>query len=216
MKVPKYPDPKQVLLASCVSHTGGWPRQTFRPRDGKGTVSPSSEAHINPPLDPASLSTEPPPLPRHKSSLIDTRLGTCTPVNSLKRNTRLAQMSRFFFHPTRPPDVLEVSERPRAPTAPHPTLPRRNRSQVLRPLPLPALRIPRWSLRNSQPSSPCHCRDTAEANLVDGRRYVSRSFPAKCVAQLSRFLEQRKMIGDRGMFPSRLVRGGFPEADVCG
>ena len=28
--------------------------------------------------------------------------------------------------------------------------------------------------------------------------------------------EQRKMIGDRGMFPSRPVHGGFPEADVCG
>ena len=43
---------------------------------------------------------------------------------------------------------------------------------------------------------------------MDGRRYVSRSPPVKCVAQLSRFPEQRKMIGDRGMFPSRLVRGG--------
>ena len=111
-------------------------------------------------------------------------------------------MLRFLFHPTRPPDSSWGWSPPNlSANSPIQASPGRNRSLLFRALP-------------SSSRSPCHCRDTAEANLVDGRRYVSRSSPAKCVAQLSRFLEQRKMIGDRGMFPSRLVRGGFPEADV--
>ena len=75
-------------------------------------------------------------------------------------------------------------------------------------LPPPALRTPRWSLRNVQPSSSCHCRDTAEADSEDGCRYASRH-PLTGLFLTTRPLpEPRKMIGGRGMSPPRMVRAG--------
>ena len=47
MKVIECSGTEQALPASCDSHRA-WPRQTFRPRGGKGAVSPASEVHITP------------------------------------------------------------------------------------------------------------------------------------------------------------------------